>query len=240
MLVCWENLWLLPARKRIILHAYFTRQATDTDNVAMDIRAVFNQLYSPQNNHGSWHNIRKPSGGEFHMMTSSNGNFSALLALCVGTSPVISEFPSQRPVMRSFDVFFDLRLNKQLSKQSWGWLFEKPSRSLWCHCNDLWIITSNDVLKERKYIYIFCNYTKLLKSQRLVQGWVSKSYVLCGRNFLSLPDSQCHSSHSLLTQGPHKIGNVHPIPLNLWFTSNNRLRSCFALHKRRKVYQSRQ
>ena len=28
---------------------------------------------------------------------------------------------AQRPVTRSFDVFFDLRLNKQLSKQSWGW-----------------------------------------------------------------------------------------------------------------------
>ena len=26
----------------------------------------------------------------------------------------------QRPVTRSFDVFFDLRLNKRLSKQSWG------------------------------------------------------------------------------------------------------------------------
>ena len=40
--------------------------------------------------------------------------FSALLALCEGNSPVTSEFPSQRPVMRSFDVFFDLRLNKWL------------------------------------------------------------------------------------------------------------------------------
>ena len=37
--------------------------------------------------------------------------FSALLALCAGNSPVISEFPSQRPVIRSFDVFFDLCLN---------------------------------------------------------------------------------------------------------------------------------
>ena len=45
----------------------------------------------------------------FAMMTSSNGNtFSALLALCVGNSPVTGEFPSQRPVTRSFDVFFDL------------------------------------------------------------------------------------------------------------------------------------
>ena len=42
--------------------------------------------------------------------------FSALLALCVGNSPAIGEFPTQRPVTRSFDDFFDLRLNKQLSK----------------------------------------------------------------------------------------------------------------------------
>ena len=46
--------------------------------------------------------------------------FSALLALCAGNSPVPGEFPSQRSVTRSFDVFFDLRLNKRLSKQSWG------------------------------------------------------------------------------------------------------------------------
>ena len=44
--------------------------------------------------------------------------FSALLALCAGNSPVTGEFPSQRPVTRSFDVFFDLRQNKRLSKQS--------------------------------------------------------------------------------------------------------------------------
>ena len=61
--------------------------------------------------------------------------FSALLAICAGNSPVTGEFPSQRPVTRSFDVFFDLRLNKQLSKQSSGWWFETPSRSLWRHCN---------------------------------------------------------------------------------------------------------
>ena len=40
---------------------------------------------------------------------------SALLALCVGNSPVTDEFPSQRLVMQSFDVFFDLHPNKQLS-----------------------------------------------------------------------------------------------------------------------------
>ena len=65
------------------------------------------------------------------------GTFSALLALCAGNSPVTGEFPSQRPVTRSFDVFLDLRLNKRLSKQSWGWWFETPSCSLWRHCNGI-------------------------------------------------------------------------------------------------------
>ena len=42
--------------------------------------------------------------------------FSALLAICAWNSAVPGEFPAQRPVTRSFDVFFDLRLNKRLSK----------------------------------------------------------------------------------------------------------------------------
>ena len=45
------------------------------------------------------------------MMTSSNRSISTLLALCVGNSPVTDEFPAQRPLMRSFDVFCDLRLD---------------------------------------------------------------------------------------------------------------------------------
>ena len=64
--------------------------------------------------------------------------FCALLALCAGNSLVTGEFPSQRPVTRSFDVFFDLRLNKRLSKQSWGCWFETTSRSLWRHFNSLY------------------------------------------------------------------------------------------------------
>ena len=61
--------------------------------------------------------------------------FSALLATCAGNSPVTGEFPVQRPLMRIFYVFFDLCLNKRLSKQSWGWWFETPSSQLWHHCN---------------------------------------------------------------------------------------------------------
>ena len=61
--------------------------------------------------------------------------FSALLAICAGNSPVSGEFPAQRPVTQSFDIFFDLRLNKRLSKQSWCWWFETLSCPLWRHCN---------------------------------------------------------------------------------------------------------
>ena len=66
-------------------------------------------------------------------MTSSNGNISALLALCEGLPPITGEFPSHRPVTRSFDVFFDLSLNKLLSKQSRRRWFETSSCSLWRH-----------------------------------------------------------------------------------------------------------
>ena len=50
--------------------------------------------------------------------------FSALLALCAGNSPVTGEIPPQKPVTHSSDVFFDLRLNKRLSKHSKRRLFE--------------------------------------------------------------------------------------------------------------------
>ena len=59
------------------------------------------------------------------MMTSSNGNIFRV------TGHLCGEFTG----IRSFDIFFDLRPNIRLSKQSWGWWFETPSRSLWRHCN---------------------------------------------------------------------------------------------------------
>ena len=61
--------------------------------------------------------------------------FSALLAICAGNSPVTGEFPAQMPVTRSFDVFFDLRPNKRLSKQSGGWWFETLPGPFWRHSN---------------------------------------------------------------------------------------------------------
>ena len=63
------------------------------------------------------------------------GTVSMSLALCEGNPPVTGGFPSQRPVMQKFYVFFDLHLNKRLSKPSRCQWFETPSHSLWRHCN---------------------------------------------------------------------------------------------------------
>ena len=78
-----------------------------------------------------------PPWFDVFMMTSSNGNIVRVTGHLWGEFTVHRWIPrtKQRPVTRSFDVFFDLRLNKRLSKQSWGWWFDTPSRSLWRHCN---------------------------------------------------------------------------------------------------------
>ena len=54
------------------------------------------------------------------MMTSSNGNIFRVTGPLCGEFTGPGEFHAQRPVTRSFDVFFDLRLNKRLSKQPQG------------------------------------------------------------------------------------------------------------------------
>ena len=58
--------------------------------------------------------------------------FSALLYFCEGST---CGSPSQRPVTRSFHIFFDVHLNTRLSRQSRFWWFETPWHPLWCHCN---------------------------------------------------------------------------------------------------------
>ena len=65
--------------------------------------------------------------GLYNMMTSSNGNIFRVTGPLCGEFTGPGEFPTQRPVTRSFDVFFHLRLNKRLSKHSWGWWFETLS-----------------------------------------------------------------------------------------------------------------
>ena len=80
---------------------------------------------------------------------------SALLAFCAGNSPVTGEFPAQRPVTRSFDVFFDLRLDQQLTKQWRDRWLEIPSRSLWRHCNMLGTTIAEEHHDRKKYMQLW-------------------------------------------------------------------------------------
>ena len=61
--------------------------------------------------------------------------FSAVLAFVRGIhrSPVNSPHKGQWHGALMFSLI--CALNKRLKKQSWGWWFETPSRSLWRHCN---------------------------------------------------------------------------------------------------------
>ena len=119
------------------------------------------------------------------MMTSSNGNIFRV------TGPLCGEFtgPGERPVTRSFGVFFDLRLNEPLSKQSWGWWFETLSRSLWRHRND---INKVDGEMERSATRWFLWYWRFVSS-----GWQpSMQWSPLKHGQLSL-DHFLHSSHRL-------------------------------------------
>ena len=86
--------------------------------------------------------------------------FSALLAICVWNSTVTGEFPAQRPVTRSFDVFYDLCLNEFLSKQSWGWWFETPSCPLWRHSSawGIWVNISRESAEKSWFNHIGTNH----------------------------------------------------------------------------------
>ena len=101
---------------------------------------------------GSWIKLKS-----YHDDTSSNGNIFLVTDLCAGNSPVTGEFPSHRPVTQSFGVFFDLLLNEPLGKQSWGWWFETPSRSLWRLNMDccLWLYI-DDTMIEKQMLNFRC------------------------------------------------------------------------------------
>ena len=98
------------------------------------------------------------------IMTSSNGNIFRVTGHMCGNCPVTGKLPAQRPVTQSFDVFFDLRLNERLSKQSWGWWFETPSPPLWRHGNVgaeyliyVFYLPLHDHVRDKFYLFIPCD-----------------------------------------------------------------------------------
>ena len=131
--------------------------------------------------------------------------FSAFLALCAGNSPVSGEFHTQTPVTRSFDVFFDMRLNKRLSKQTWGWWFETLSRPLWrhrnaellhkrCPYNPNTITTARDTLPWASPTHTSSAWEVFLHTRGVVcSDWWSASKILRAIVVSVLPNSYCRN-----------------------------------------------
>ena len=84
---------------------------------------------------------------------------------------------TQRPVTRSFDIFFDLDLNKRLSKQSWGWWLEAPSSSIWRYCNGLNLIHVYKRAPEE--IFLSCIAVGLIILTHLWHLNIEIIYLLC-------------------------------------------------------------
>ena len=97
--------------------------------------------------------------------------FSALLAICAENSPVPGEFSTQRPVTRSFDVYFDLQPNKGLSKQLWGWWFETQACPLWRHRNDILI---NRIRSSNVSLNLTCRHHLM----NWVKSYLNQIYIL--------------------------------------------------------------
>ena len=157
------------------------------------------KMWRGQNNNASpiHTKVRKISLHPFIVKTSSNETFSALLAICEGNPPVTGGFPSQRPVTRNIDVFFDLRLTKRLSKQSRRRWFETPLRSLWRHFNGM---PGQPIVRDIPTIS--SNYTELLQSVSqldLYHGYIitvtSRSQWSCG-TLITGNSTVCSTSYS--------------------------------------------
>ena len=139
--------------------------------------------------------------------------FSTLLVLCEGNSPVTGDFLSQRPVTGSFDVFFDLRLNNRLSKQSWGRWFETPSGSLWRHSNDMTI--QGSIWNMCGWIYVNSKKYSLVDSNL---AWsVCQNVFLCLVFTYLCDTSACPCIHPSITEiFRYFLVNVWNKPSHLW------------------------
>ena len=136
-------------------------------------------------------------------------------------SPVNSR---QRPVTQSFYVFFDLHLNKKLSKQPWGWWFEMPSCSLWCHCNDTnnYSLVQHSLSRSALICYILCYViTSLEEAESFVPSinqsvyWVqthlftSVSPLITGRKAILQDDSKSLKGFNWRKIVEYSIKNIY-------------------------------
>ena len=160
------------------------------------------------------------------MMTSSNGNIFRVTRHLCGEFTGPGEFPTQRPGTRSFDVFFDLRLNKRLSKPLWGWWFETPSWSLWRQCNASKVINNfchlgvNNAISYTNAIIVLWENQNLKKLSFIFRPCTSM-YIWCLHviSFIAIiyKEPSCYHSVFFLRGEQWVIFSVSSKPLCRWY-----------------------
>ena len=164
---------------------------------------------------------------------------SALLALCAGNSSVTGEFPSQRPVTRSFDDFFDLRLNKQSNKQSWGWWFETPLRSSWRDCNVEWCQQNYSYNDSEYLIYwkVKLDFFHILSRDKTVRNTLIHEIVRAFYLMTAIYDSVSNHCHGIQFNS-QKIDKNAPDPLH-WMADKYHRRYYMTIISRGFLVQTR-
>ena len=78
-------------------------------------------------------------------------------------------------------LIFDLRLNKRMSKQLWGWKFETPSHPLWHHRNEMCEISMwNNILLELSFCLVMKTVLFRIRRNYSNLNWKSKTiFQLC-------------------------------------------------------------
>ena len=137
-----------------------------------------------------------------NMMTSSNGSIFRVTGPLCGEFTGPGEFPAQRPVTWSFDIFFHLRPNKRLSKQPWGLWFETPSWSLWRHCNENALVcqcVKTLVSEERPTSLLF------IQSKKLYGDFCCCSYITNSRRHYVMQSTSFFVKQYYIVYQPRSI-----------------------------------
>ena len=160
-------------------------------SAALLYQYVFSMLFNNCFRRSDTQNYWSVTRCYLNMITSSNGNIFRVTGHLCGEFTGPRWIPKQRPVTRSFDVFFDLRLNKRLSKQSWGWWFEMLPCPLWRHCKEgptlcsweqqsypwvVWTSIKDDHIKEDRALLRIMRQRSFLSA--LVHFFFKRAFVL--------------------------------------------------------------
>ena len=110
-------------------------------------------------------------------MTSSNENIFRVTGHLCGEFTGPRWIPAQRPVTRSFEVFFYLCLIKRLSKQWWGWWFETLSHPLWRHSNGFCTFITN-WSRNRMSLVLQIAFLHSMSCMEILVSWFKFLFVL--------------------------------------------------------------